>query len=70
MVGSEHGDIVTGLQGRTHFGPPDWQALLAAAKQEHAPERVDVYFCGPPGLAAKVRPICQRLGMTFYEERF
>jgi len=39
-------------------------------REEHSPERVDVYFCGPPGLAKKIKPICGKLGMTFREERF
>jgi hypothetical protein len=29
-----------------------------------------VYFCGPPGLGAKIRRICKRLGMPFRQERF
>ena len=44
--------------------------MLGLIKSLHAPHRVDVYFCGPPGLAAKLRATCHRLGMTFREERF
>jgi hypothetical protein len=29
-----------------------------------------VFFCGPPGLGAKLRPNCERLVMTFREEKF
>ncbi len=65
-----HRDIVTGLRTKTRMGDPDWARLLGNIAAQHAPEPVDVYFCGPPGLAAKVRPICARLGMPFHEEKF
>jgi predicted ferric reductase len=63
-------DIVTGLRTHTHMGPPDWEPMLGFIARRHAPERVDVFYCGPPGLANKLRPICARLGMSFREERF
>ncbi|MFO0548156.1 MAG: EF-hand domain-containing protein [Polyangiaceae bacterium] len=63
-------DIVTGLRTHTHLGPVDWQEQLTALRDKHAPERVDVFFCGPPGLARKLAPLCRELGMTFHEERF
>ncbi|MFO0651426.1 MAG: EF-hand domain-containing protein [Polyangiales bacterium] len=65
-----HGDIVTGLQTRTHLGAPDWPSLLGDIAKQHAPARVDVFFCGPPGLAATLQRVCARLGMTFRQERF
>jgi hypothetical protein len=63
-------DIVTGLRTHTHMGQPDWERMLYQIREQHKPEQVDVYFCGPPGLAKKIRPICARLGMPFREERF
>jgi predicted ferric reductase/Ca2+-binding EF-hand superfamily protein len=63
-------DIVTGLRTHTHMGQPDWERMLYLIREQHAPEPVDVYFCGPPGLATKLRPICARLGMTFRMEKF
>ena len=63
-------DLVTGLRTHTHMGQPDWERMLYLIREQHAPEKVDVYFCGPPGLAKKLRPICSRLGMHFREERF
>jgi Ca2+-binding EF-hand superfamily protein/ferredoxin-NADP reductase len=63
-------DFITGLRTHTHLGVPNWEAMLRLIAQRHAPDRVDVYFCGPPGLAAKLRPICERLAMSFREERF
>lgn len=63
-------DIVTGLRTHTHLGHPDWEHLLGGIRDRHAPETVDVFFCGPPGLARKLRPLCLRLGMSFREEQF
>jgi predicted ferric reductase/Ca2+-binding EF-hand superfamily protein len=70
MHASGRSDIITGLRTHTHMGPPDWDTMLGLIKNQHAPHRVDVYFCGPPGLASKLRSLCDRLGMTFREERF
>ena len=63
-------DIVTGLRTHTHMGEPDWERMLYLIREQHAPEAVDVYFCGPPGLGKKIRPICARLGMAYREEKF
>ncbi len=63
-------DVVTGLQIETHMGNPDWRELLQGIAREAAGDPVDVYFCGPPGLARKVAPICADAGMRFQQERF
>jgi predicted ferric reductase/Ca2+-binding EF-hand superfamily protein len=63
-------DIVTGLRTHTHMGKPEWEPWLATIAALHAPEVVDVFFCGPPGLGAKLRPLCKKLGMSFREEKF
>ncbi len=63
-------DIVTGLRTKTTMGAPDWETWLATIARRHAPERVDVYFCGPHGLASLLRPLCKRLGMRFRQEHF
>jgi ferredoxin-NADP reductase len=65
----EH-DVFTGLRTKTHMGRPDWGVTLQAIAQEHAPETVDVFFCGPPGLGNTVRRASVRLGMRFRDERF
>ena len=70
MHASGRSDIITGLRTHTHMGPPDWDGLLSNVVRKHQGEAVDVFFCGPPGLAAKLRPICRRLGVSFREERF
>ena len=63
-------DVVTGLRTKTHMGHPDWSATLEAIARAHAPETVDVYFCGPPGLARILRRASARAGMRFRQERF
>jgi predicted ferric reductase/Ca2+-binding EF-hand superfamily protein len=63
-------DIVTGLRTHTHMGHPDWNELLGAIAARHAPLEVQTFFCGPPGLAQKLRTVSEGHGMTFHEEQF
>lgn len=70
MHAAGRSDLITGLHTHTHVGSPNWDAMLDEVAAWHPNEEVDVFFCGPPGLAAKLRPICARLGMRFREERF
>ena len=70
MRGAGRSDIFTGMGTHLHVGPPDWEAMLGTIARSHEPDPVDVFFCGPPGLAAKLEPLCRRLGMSFREERF
>jgi len=71
MHASGRSDIITGLRTKTHMGPPDWEGMLGRIATTHGGgDRVAVFFCGPRGLAAKIRPVCMRLGMKFLEEKF
>jgi predicted ferric reductase len=70
MHASGRSDIITGLRTKTHMGHPNWEEMLGEIRRMHGDDPVDVFFCGPPGLAKKVRPICERMRMTFREERF
>jgi predicted ferric reductase/Ca2+-binding EF-hand superfamily protein len=70
MEASGRSDAITGLRTRTHLGAPDWEKLLGDIAKKHAPARVEVFFCGPHGLARTLAPLCHRLGMTFREEKF
>ncbi|HEX8792253.1 MAG TPA: EF-hand domain-containing protein [Polyangiaceae bacterium] len=63
-------DVITGLRTKTHMGAPDWDAELQDIARLHAPEKVDVFFCGPPGLGAIVRRAARRHGMRFRDEKF
>jgi predicted ferric reductase/Ca2+-binding EF-hand superfamily protein len=70
LHGAGRSDLITGLRTHTHLGHPDFEAVLGDIAKKHQPARVDVFFCGPPGLARKVRKICEELHMAFREERF
>ncbi|HEY8072722.1 MAG TPA: EF-hand domain-containing protein [Labilithrix sp.] len=70
MHAAGRSDLVTGLRTKTHMGKPDWEKMLGDIAKQHAPDRVEVFFCGPHGLAKKLQPICHHLGMTFREEKF
>ena len=63
-------DWVTGLRTQTRVGAPDFDMELAQIVKRHAPEPIDVFFCGPPGLGRKLSASCQRLGLRFHEEVF
>jgi Ca2+-binding EF-hand superfamily protein/predicted ferric reductase len=59
-----------GLHATAHSGHPDWRIVLTAIADQHAPEPVEVFFCGPPGLGAKLRGHCEHINMRFHEEKF
>ena len=63
-------DVVTGLRTRTRMGHPDYKTELRAIAREHAPQPVTVYFCGPPGLARKIKALCAELALEFRQEHF
>ncbi len=63
-------DWVTGLRTQTRVGAPDFDYELSAIAARHAPEPIDVYFCGPPGLGRKLSASCRRLALRFHQEVF
>lgn len=63
-------DWVTGLRAKTCVGAPDWTQELRAIRDQHAPEPVDVFYCGPPGLARRLKRVSTSLGQRFREEHF
>ncbi len=63
-------DLITGLNSRTHFGRPDFHALLQRFAGEAGLARPDVFFCGPVALARELTGTCQSLGLPFRFERF
>jgi predicted ferric reductase/Ca2+-binding EF-hand superfamily protein len=70
MRAEGHGDLITGLGAHTHFGPPDWPTVLEAIVKAHAGKRVELFFCGPPGLGRKLEPLCHARGIGYHEEKF
>jgi NADPH oxidase 5 len=63
-------DLITGLRSKTNVGRPDWADELGRIVEAHAPEPVDVFFCGPPGLAHAIDKTCRELGARFRQEQF
>ena len=63
-------DWVTGLRTQTRVGAPDFDYELSAIAARHAPDPIDVYFCGPPGLGRKLSASCRRLALRFHQEVF
>lgn len=63
-------DLITGLKVRTKTGRPDWDAIFRNVAKQHAPDKVDVYFCGPPGLSLQLRNLCHKYGFGYRKENF
>ncbi len=63
-------DVFTGLRSMTHVGRPEWGPILGGIAAQHAGQKVDVFFCGPPGLGKTIRREAARLGMAFRDEKF
>jgi NADPH oxidase 5 len=62
-------DCFTGLRAKTEMGSPDWLSELTRAAGDD-PAAVDVFFCGPPGLARSIEGVCSDLGLRFHAEQF
>jgi predicted ferric reductase/Ca2+-binding EF-hand superfamily protein len=69
MHSAKRSDIITGLHTHTHLGAPDWNEMLSKIAAG-LPEAPRVFYCGPVGLERKLRPVCQKLGLSFRAERF
>jgi len=71
-IGHHHGqrDFITGLRAKTNLGRPDWSDELARLKRLHPTERVDLFFCGPPGLGAGIKRVCKEQQLGFHQEVF
>lgn len=63
-------DLITGLKSRTKTGRPDWDTIFRDVAKQHAPDKVDVYFCGPPGLSLQLRNLCHKYGFGYRKENF
>jgi len=63
-------DLLTGLKSKTNMGRPDWQQELSEIAEQHRPEPVEVFFCGPRGLGHQIRAVCRDLELPFRQEDF
>jgi len=63
-------DLLTGLKSKTNMGRPDWRDELSEIAEQHRPEPVEVFFCGPRGLGQQIRAVCRDLELPFRQEDF
>jgi len=63
-------DLFTGLRAQTRVGQPDFERELSEIAERHAPDKVEVFYCGRPDLGRELRKICMRLGLPFRPEPF
>ncbi len=61
---------MTDLRTQTRVVAPDFDSELSLIAARHAPEPVDVFFCGQPGLGRKLSASCRRLALRFHQEVF
>jgi hypothetical protein len=64
------GDVVGGLQTKTHLGSPDFDRLLEGFYQSPDLPPPNVFFCGPASLEQVVAKSCHRLGLRMRSEKF
>jgi len=67
--------IVSGVQLRTktHFGRPDFEAIIRDTAARHPDSRIGVLFCGPTAIARVLRGIIRRTphpSITLHKENF
>ena len=70
LVCEAQSDLITGLQSCTHGGRPDWDADFRAIQQRHAPGKVDMFYCGPPGLGRELSKYATKYGFGYRKENF
>jgi predicted ferric reductase len=66
-------DIFTSLKSKTHIGRPKWEDLfgsLISGENASTANDVNVFFCGPSGMARTIRNHCATYRFRFYEEKF
>ena len=63
-------DLITGLKSQTKTGRPDWDQIFHDLATKYAPHKVDVFFCGPPGLSTQLKSLCTKYGFGYRKENF
>jgi NADPH oxidase 5 len=65
-------DLIAGLNIniRTQTGRPGLEEIFQDVAQQHAPNKVDVYFCGSPRLSLQLRNLCHKYGFGYRKENF
>ncbi len=63
-------DLITGLKSQTKTGRPDWSQIFGDVANEHSDSKVDVFFCGPPGLSKQLKALSDRYQFNYRKENF
>ena len=63
-------DLITGLKTQTKTGRPDWNTIFQEIRAEHKGQKVDVYFCGSPGLSRVLKKECDKFEFNYRKENF
>jgi NADPH oxidase len=58
MQEETEGDVITGLQQKTHYGRPNWDQIFPDLAEQHPNKEIGVFFCGPPVLSSKLHRKC------------
>ncbi|XP_076466941.1 NADPH oxidase 2-like [Babylonia areolata] len=53
-------DPITGLSQKTHYGRPQWDRVFEELTQDHAGQKVGVFFCGAGQLSTTLHKLCNR----------
>ncbi|NXI81040.1 NOX5 oxidase, partial [Rhipidura dahli] len=69
LAAREKRDSISGLRSRTQPGRPDWAKVFGKVAAERR-GKVQVFFCGSPGLAGIIRGHCRTFGFRFSKENF
>jgi respiratory burst oxidase len=63
-------DLMTGRKTTTQLGRPDWKPIFAQIKEAHPSEKIDVYFCGAPGLSKVLKKLSSEHQFHYHKENF
>ncbi|MDY6803201.1 MAG: ferric reductase-like transmembrane domain-containing protein [Cyanobacteriota bacterium] len=63
-------DLITGLKSQTQTGRPDWSDIFRDVADEHSGHKVDVFFCGPPGLSNQLKRLSDKHQFNYRKENF
>lgn len=60
-----HADVVTGLHAKTHFGRPNYDAILRGIALSHPQTRIGVFFCGSKRVKRQLKTLCSTSTNSF-----
>ena len=63
-------DLITGLKTQTKTGRLNWGPIFRQIAQEHQGQKVDVFFCGSPGLSRILKKEADKVEFGYHKENF